>query len=177
MSDQALLFELKQLYVAVTRARSNLWIYDQSERGETVRLGLQDQGLVTTLGSTAEGEDSIPLARRSTPQEWSEAGLRFMTAEDFEVSGVNLESSHAHREADLTVHASSKRYRALSRLAISRRSMKLEPIFTYVKHRALRVWQNLRTGKRQHVNEKTLLNSSLCCECSVTLQTNIRTPG
>jgi ATP-dependent exoDNAse (exonuclease V) beta subunit len=92
MVDQALLFELKQLYVAVTRARSNLWIYDQSERGEIVRLGLQNRRLVTTLGPAANGEVSIPLARKSTPQEWLEAGLRFMTAEDYEVSKT-LDSS------------------------------------------------------------------------------------
>jgi ATP-dependent exoDNAse (exonuclease V) beta subunit len=85
LRDQLLLFELKQLYVAVTRARTNLWIYDQSERGTAVRNTLQGRQLVTTLKKATYGELLMSLAKRSTPEEWNQAGLRFFRENNYEV--------------------------------------------------------------------------------------------
>ncbi|KAI0321916.1 hypothetical protein OF83DRAFT_135754 [Amylostereum chailletii] len=61
--------ELKFLYVAVTRARKNLWIVDRSEKGVPMRTLWMAQELVHhyTPGSDAE----LPkLAVASTPEEW-----------------------------------------------------------------------------------------------------------
>jgi ATP-dependent exoDNAse (exonuclease V) beta subunit len=89
LRDQLLLFELKQLYVAVTRARTNLWIYDQSERGAAVRAILQERQLVTTLKKASNGEVPLRLAKRSTPEEWNQAGLRFFSQDCFEVRVIS----------------------------------------------------------------------------------------
>ena len=103
LKDQLLLFELKQLYVAVTRARTNLWIYDQSERGTAVRTTLQHRQLVTTLRKAGDGEKPIPLAKRSTPEEWNQAGLRFFKQNNYEVSSI---LSLAHISSDRLVAGS-----------------------------------------------------------------------
>jgi hypothetical protein len=86
--DHGLLFELKQLYVAVTRARSNLWIYDESTHGATMNELLEKQCLVTSLGESDFG-DATGLAKRSTAEEWLNAGQRFMTSENYSVSSGN----------------------------------------------------------------------------------------
>ncbi|TFK51882.1 hypothetical protein OE88DRAFT_1699141 [Heliocybe sulcata] len=63
--------ELKFLYVAITRARNNLWIFDPSERAEPMQLFWRSEGLVDIY--TPEME--LPqLAVVSTQEEWSKAG-------------------------------------------------------------------------------------------------------
>ncbi|KAK7034640.1 hypothetical protein VNI00_012282 [Paramarasmius palmivorus] len=64
--------ELKFLYVAITRARKNMWIVDRSGRGEPMRLlwSSRDQ----TEDCTPE-TDVPKLAVSSTPDEWAETAL------------------------------------------------------------------------------------------------------
>ncbi|GJE94213.1 hypothetical protein PsYK624_103810 [Phanerochaete sordida] len=60
--------ELKFLYVAITRARKNLWIADCSEKGEPLRTFWNAQQLVKNCSAA----DEVPrLAMSSTPEEWA----------------------------------------------------------------------------------------------------------
>lgn len=60
--------ELKFLYVAITRARKNLWIADCSEKGEPLRTFWNAYDLVKNCSAT----DEVPrLAMSSTPEEWA----------------------------------------------------------------------------------------------------------
>ncbi|KAI0061021.1 P-loop containing nucleoside triphosphate hydrolase protein [Artomyces pyxidatus] len=60
--------ELKFLYVALTRARQNLWLVDRSEKGEPMRMFWSARGLVENY--TPSSADIPQLAVSSTPEEW-----------------------------------------------------------------------------------------------------------
>ncbi|KAL5518531.1 hypothetical protein ACEPAH_213 [Sanghuangporus vaninii] len=64
--------ELKFLYVAITRARKNLWIIDRSEKGEPMKLLLRQKERVELWDSEAP-----KLAVASTEAEWAEQGKEF----------------------------------------------------------------------------------------------------
>ena len=81
--------QLKFLYVAITRARNNLWIVDSSESAEPmkvpedtvilknvspfVQVYWSSKGQIEVWSST----DEIPhLAVASTPEEWSKTGKK-----------------------------------------------------------------------------------------------------
>ncbi|KAI0089819.1 hypothetical protein BDY19DRAFT_1047690 [Irpex rosettiformis] len=59
--------ELKFLYVAITRARQNVWITDCSDKSEPLRMLWDAQGLVETRSTIA---DVTQLASTSTLEEW-----------------------------------------------------------------------------------------------------------
>ena len=86
LSDQALLYELKQLYVAVTRARSRLFIYDGSEKGDFLRHYLASRKLVVPLHHLTAGHKGISIAKRSTAEKWDDRGAAFVDCQDYEVS-------------------------------------------------------------------------------------------
>ncbi|KAH9971205.1 hypothetical protein BGW80DRAFT_1322645 [Lactifluus volemus] len=60
--------ELKFLYVAITRARKNLWIVDRSETAEPMRVYWSSENLVQ---SCTPGTDVPQLAVSSSPEEWA----------------------------------------------------------------------------------------------------------
>lgn len=63
--------ELKFLYVAITRARENVWIADCSLKADPIRTFWTRRSLVTN----ATPSSGIPqLARSSTPEEWAKMG-------------------------------------------------------------------------------------------------------
>ncbi|EPQ56620.1 P-loop containing nucleoside triphosphate hydrolase protein [Gloeophyllum trabeum ATCC 11539] len=63
--------ELKFLYVAVTRARNNLWIYDPSDKAQPMQTFWSTNGCIDLYTSKME----LPkLAVSSTPEEWSGTG-------------------------------------------------------------------------------------------------------
>ncbi|TFK38654.1 hypothetical protein BDQ12DRAFT_96280 [Crucibulum laeve] len=67
----AICSELKFLYVAITRARKNMWIADSSVRAEPMRLFWSNRHQIKVCFPG----DKIPrLAVSSTPQEWSARG-------------------------------------------------------------------------------------------------------
>ena len=79
--------QLKFLYVAVTRARNNLWIVDSSESAEPMkvpdaRVTPNDCSLLAQVYWSSKDQiriwspsDGVPrLAVSSTPEEWSKTG-------------------------------------------------------------------------------------------------------
>jgi tetratricopeptide (TPR) repeat protein len=87
--------ELKFLYVAVTRARKNLWIVDSSERGSPMRAYWLAHGLVQhhTPGSDAE----LPrLAEASSPEEWGKIARTLFDSKRY------FQAMHAYERAAMT---------------------------------------------------------------------------
>ncbi|OSX68101.1 hypothetical protein POSPLADRAFT_1128861 [Postia placenta MAD-698-R-SB12] len=64
--------DLKFLYVAITRARKNLWIADSSDKGNPMRIlwTMKDQ-----IQNCTPGSDVPQLAMSSTPEEWAKTAL------------------------------------------------------------------------------------------------------
>ncbi|KAG7099943.1 hypothetical protein E1B28_001736 [Marasmius oreades] len=63
--------ELKFLYVAMTRARENVWIADVSNKGEPLREYWNSRGLIRNM---TPGVDAPKLATSSSTEEWFERG-------------------------------------------------------------------------------------------------------
>ncbi|KAI0369978.1 hypothetical protein BV20DRAFT_945276 [Pilatotrama ljubarskyi] len=92
--------ELKFLYVAITRARKNLWIADCSEKGEPMRILWTQKGLVQNCDP---GTDVPQLAMSSTAEDWAKMALelfnnrRYMQAMHcYERAGLAREKAVAH---------------------------------------------------------------------------------
>ncbi|KAJ8084867.1 hypothetical protein PM082_003644 [Marasmius tenuissimus] len=66
--------DLKFLYVALTRARENVWIADVSNKGEPMREYWTSRGLIRSM---TPGVDAPQLASSSTPEEWVVRGKQF----------------------------------------------------------------------------------------------------
>ncbi|KAG1828748.1 hypothetical protein DFJ58DRAFT_737662 [Suillus subalutaceus] len=67
----AICSELKHLYVGITRARKNIWIFDTSNKSDAMRIFWKSQDLICTC---ARGIDVSPLAVSSTLEEWASSG-------------------------------------------------------------------------------------------------------
>ncbi|KAG1864912.1 hypothetical protein F4604DRAFT_1683323 [Suillus subluteus] len=63
--------ELKLLYVGITRARKNVWIFDMSDKSDAMRIFWESENLIDTC---PRGTDVSPLADPSTPEEWASSG-------------------------------------------------------------------------------------------------------
>ncbi|QRV93435.1 P-loop nucleoside triphosphate hydrolase [Ceratobasidium sp. AG-Ba] len=63
--------ELKNLYVGLTRARNNCWIWDMSEKAEPMKIFWHEQDLVTLCGPNDPMPDLIALSSKS---EWANSG-------------------------------------------------------------------------------------------------------
>ncbi|KAG1825456.1 uncharacterized protein BJ212DRAFT_276627 [Suillus subaureus] len=63
--------ELKLLYVGITRARKNVWIFDTSDKSNAMRIFWESENLIDTC---TRGTDVSPLADPSTPEEWASSG-------------------------------------------------------------------------------------------------------
>ncbi|KAL0068396.1 hypothetical protein AAF712_004474 [Marasmius tenuissimus] len=63
--------DLKFLYVALTRARENVWIADVSDKGEPMREYWTNRGLIRSM---TPGMDAPQLASSSTSEEWEVRG-------------------------------------------------------------------------------------------------------
>ncbi|KAH8984682.1 hypothetical protein EDB92DRAFT_2117025 [Lactarius akahatsu] len=82
-----LIYELKCLYVAITRARHRLWIVDYSDVCLPIKRHLLNLGLVVdppTSQNPLEHFTSGP----TTSEEWSEAGKRLLHHEEFEEAAM-----------------------------------------------------------------------------------------
>ena len=74
--------ELKYLYTAITRARMNLWFFDQDEEARAPMYqyfrGLRLADVVTFADQRQEtGQLASMFAVKSTPEEWRKRGIRF----------------------------------------------------------------------------------------------------
>ncbi|SJL05193.1 uncharacterized protein ARMOST_08560 [Armillaria ostoyae] len=89
--------ELKSLYVAITRARENVWIADGSEMGECMRIFWSNKDLIYNY---TLGPDSPRLASSSTREEWAAKGHELFNAKHFS------QAKHCFDKAKLLFQAS-----------------------------------------------------------------------
>ncbi|KAK0198014.1 hypothetical protein F5146DRAFT_1130958 [Armillaria mellea] len=89
--------ELKSLYVAITRARENIWIADGSETGEPMRIFWTNKDLIN---NHTRGSDAPRLASSSTPEEWAAEGRELFNAKRF------FQAKHCYIKAGIPLLAS-----------------------------------------------------------------------
>ncbi|PBK59143.1 hypothetical protein ARMSODRAFT_1027641 [Armillaria solidipes] len=89
--------ELKSLYVAITRARENIWIADGSETGEPMRTFWTSKDLINNY---TPGSDAPRLASSSTPEEWASKGRELFNRKQFS------HAKHCYIRANLPILAS-----------------------------------------------------------------------
>ncbi|KAK0207964.1 hypothetical protein DFS33DRAFT_396866 [Desarmillaria ectypa] len=89
--------ELKSLYVAITRARENIWIADGSETGEPMRIFWTSKDLIQNY---TPGSDAPRLASSSTPEEWAAKGRELFYRKQFS------HAKHCYIRANLPILAS-----------------------------------------------------------------------
>ncbi|KAI9453671.1 hypothetical protein BJY52DRAFT_1153029, partial [Lactarius psammicola] len=86
-----LIYELKSLYVAITRARHRLWIVDYSDVCLPLKRHLLNLGLVEEPPTARNPLEAF--ADRSTSEEWSEAGKRLLNHGEFEEAAMAFENA------------------------------------------------------------------------------------
>ena len=74
--------EFKFLYTAITRARVNVWFFDEDKEARTPVFDyFRRRGLVKVVSLSDEeqgtGELTSMFAAKSTPEEWQKGGMRF----------------------------------------------------------------------------------------------------
>ncbi|KAF8222237.1 hypothetical protein L208DRAFT_1381918 [Tricholoma matsutake] len=105
--------ELKFLYVAITRARKNLWIADCSDKGEPMRLFWTARNQIQHC---TPGMDVPLLAVSSTPEEWENSGRSLFQNKRY------LQALHCFERAGLS------REVAVSRTHYLRQQARLIPV-------------------------------------------------
>ena len=78
--------ELKHLYVAVTRARQRIWIYDENtEFSEPMRSYWKRYDLTVVKNTNEINLSTLAkLAKKSNPDEWNEKGRCFFDKKNYE---------------------------------------------------------------------------------------------
>ncbi|KAI0809044.1 hypothetical protein BC629DRAFT_1437282 [Irpex lacteus] len=113
--------ELKFLYVAVTRARQNLWIADCSDKGETLRVFWNAKGLIQNPSAA----DSIPrFAAESTTEEWGQMARTLFHHKHYAQASRSFERAAMPRQRDIAEayhRRETARRMPLSRSTISNR--------------------------------------------------------
>ncbi|OCH88979.1 hypothetical protein OBBRIDRAFT_757238 [Obba rivulosa] len=102
--------ELKFLYVAITRARKNLWIADGSRKGEPMRVFWTSKGQIQNC---TPGTDVPRLAMSSTPEEWERTALSLFNNRRY------LQSMHCYERAGKAREKAAARAYYLRELARS----------------------------------------------------------
>ena len=75
--------EFKYLYTAITRARVNVWFFDEDKESRAPvfeyfqRLGLVNVVAMGDREAGSSGELASMFAAKSTPEEWRKGGMRF----------------------------------------------------------------------------------------------------
>ncbi|KAJ7222531.1 hypothetical protein GGX14DRAFT_429000 [Mycena pura] len=88
--------ELKFLYVAITRARNNIWIADCSTKGEPMRMLWTSKNQVQNC---VLGTDTPRFAISSTPAEWQEQGQKLFDSKRFSQAKLCYERAYMPHEA------------------------------------------------------------------------------
>jgi ATP-dependent exoDNAse (exonuclease V) beta subunit len=77
--------ELKHLYVAVTRAREHLWIFDENaELSESIQIYWKSKNLVKVIESVKEIDPSSNFTKKSSPSEWNKEGIKYFEQRKYE---------------------------------------------------------------------------------------------
>ena len=78
--------ELKNLYVAITRARQHIWIFDEdAERVRPVQSYWENRNLVKVIESLDEIGTMSALAKKSTKDEWNKQGKAFFEKQKYDL--------------------------------------------------------------------------------------------
>ncbi|CAG8526884.1 15115_t:CDS:10, partial [Dentiscutata heterogama] len=86
--------ELKHLYVAVTRARQHIWIFDENnEVSYPIRTYWESQGLVKVVRSKEEISTLPTLAKKSNSHAWNKRGKEFFEQKQFDQAVLCFEKS------------------------------------------------------------------------------------
>ncbi|PKY41812.1 hypothetical protein RhiirA4_396541, partial [Rhizophagus irregularis] len=91
--------ELKHLYVAVTRARQHLWIFDEdSELSEPIRIfwgkdGWDKSGLIKVIQSLEELNTLPTLTKKSSSHDWNRKGKLFFERRQYELAKLCFSKS------------------------------------------------------------------------------------
>ncbi|CAG8552607.1 4844_t:CDS:10 [Diversispora eburnea] len=89
-----LLYELKNLYVAVTRARQRLWIYDvNDEFSEPIQMHWEEKNLVKVVRDKRSLPNTTKSAKSSNPQEWDQKGKIFLERQQYDQAIFCFEKS------------------------------------------------------------------------------------
>ncbi|KAJ7805519.1 P-loop containing nucleoside triphosphate hydrolase protein, partial [Mycena olivaceomarginata] len=88
--------ELKFLYVAITRARNNIWIADCSTKGEPMRMLWTSKNQVQNC---VLGTDTPRFAISSTSAEWQEQGRKLFDSKRFSQAKLCYERAYMPHEA------------------------------------------------------------------------------
>uniref|UniRef100_A0A2C9L747 UvrD-like helicase C-terminal domain-containing protein n=1 Tax=Biomphalaria glabrata TaxID=6526 RepID=A0A2C9L747_BIOGL len=76
--------ELKQLYTAVTRARVNVWIFDEnSEKRAPMFEYFKALKLVQDLEEFKQNHEEKGFMETSTPQEWKSKGDKYLSEKKY----------------------------------------------------------------------------------------------
>ncbi|KAJ7671910.1 hypothetical protein B0H17DRAFT_1141332 [Mycena rosella] len=126
--------ELKFLYVAITRARNNLWIADCSTKGEPMRTlwTSKDQ-----LQNCVLGIDTPRFAMSSTPAEWQERGRQLFENKRLSQARLCYERAYMPHEAAIAKayhlrERASEMPNTLRRDAVTRKAAFLEVATAFV---------------------------------------------
>jgi ATP-dependent exoDNAse (exonuclease V) beta subunit len=88
--NRILSLELRHFYVAVTRSRERLWIFDEnSEWNEPIRTYCKLKGLVKVTNEV----DISEFAKESTSFEWDQDGRMFFEQQNYEEVNLLLKDS------------------------------------------------------------------------------------
>ncbi|KAI9436974.1 hypothetical protein H4582DRAFT_1853973 [Lactarius indigo] len=90
--------ELKFLYVAITRARKNLWVVDRSETAEPMRIYWSSIDLVQNC---TPGADVPQLAVSSSPEEWAKMARTLFSHKRYFQAMHSYERAGMPREKDI----------------------------------------------------------------------------
>ncbi|GBC01906.1 hypothetical protein RclHR1_04380007 [Rhizophagus clarus] len=86
--------ELKHLYVAVTRARQHLWIFDEDpELSEPIRIFWDHDGLIKVIQSLEELNTLPTLVKKSSSHEWNRKGKLFFERRQYELAKLCFSKS------------------------------------------------------------------------------------
>ncbi|KIY69309.1 hypothetical protein CYLTODRAFT_489012 [Cylindrobasidium torrendii FP15055 ss-10] len=102
--------ELKSLYVAITRARANIWIADHSSAGLPLQKYWLSRGLVQKL---ARGHEPPQNASKSTPEEWAARARQFFQEEHYTQARTAFRNAGQFKQANV---AEAYALRAAARL-------------------------------------------------------------
>ncbi|KAH6917677.1 hypothetical protein BKA70DRAFT_1178699 [Coprinopsis sp. MPI-PUGE-AT-0042] len=90
--------ELKFLYVAVTRARKKLWIYDSSDKAGALQHVWTSLGLIDNFDPSG-GQQLPRFASASSRQEWQEAADRLFDNENYAEAVLAFKRAGSTRQA------------------------------------------------------------------------------
>lgn len=68
--DRILCSEFKMLYMAITRAKQNLWIFDESDRRNPIEKYWTEQQLVTVAADVQAFAKTGTVLKKSSPAAW-----------------------------------------------------------------------------------------------------------